>query len=87
MAYQYDFNTTATVNNGQWHFVVAVRKGQNGYIYIDGDPTPAASASGPLRDLDANIAVAIGRDIRDNVWAFTGLIDEVHLYDYDLTSS
>ena len=79
-AYQYDFGTTATVNDGQWHFVSAVRDGTNGLIYIDGNPVPAASASGIIRDLDASISVGMGLDIRDNDKPFNGLIDDAKIY-------
>ncbi|MGA0846471.1 MAG: LamG-like jellyroll fold domain-containing protein, partial [Luteolibacter sp.] len=80
LATQFDFRTNLSVNDGEWHHIVAVRDGENGYIYIDGDPTPAASAIGTLRDLDSSIGVGIGRDIRDNIRPFSGQIDEVKIY-------
>lgn len=86
-AYQYDFGTTATVNDGQWHFVTAVRDGMNGYIYIDGNPTPAASASGTIRDLDAGIGVVMGRDSRDGISNFNGSIDEARIHAYALNTN
>ncbi|SHK48169.1 Metallo-peptidase family M12 [Rubritalea squalenifaciens DSM 18772] len=79
-AYQFNFSTTATVNDGQWHYVAAVRDGQNGYIYIDGNPVAAASGSGTIRDLSSSIGVGVGRDIRDNNKPFNGFIDEVKIY-------
>jgi len=79
-AYQFDFATTPTVNNGQWHHVVAVRNGAVGRIYLDGNPAPAGIASGTVRQLDANISVAAGRDIRDSNANFNGTIDEVRIY-------
>lgn len=78
--YQFNFSTAATVNDGQWHYVAAVRSGQNGYIYIDGNPVAAASASGTIRDLASSIGVGVGRDIRDNNRPFNGFIDEVKIY-------
>ena len=79
-AEQFNFSSTTTVNDGQWHFVCAVRDGQNGYIYIDGNPVAAATASGTIRDLSSSIDVAVGRDIRDNNRPFNGSIDEVKIY-------
>jgi hypothetical protein len=84
-AYQYQFDTTQTVNDGAWHFIVAVRDGQNGYIYIDDNFTPAASASGTIRDLDATIPVVLGKDDLDNNKVFNGLIDDVRIYDVALS--
>ncbi|NNC87940.1 MAG: cadherin-like domain-containing protein [Akkermansiaceae bacterium] len=80
LAEQFNFNTTTTVNDGEWHYVVAVRDGENGFIYIDGNPVPAATASGTVRDLNASIAIGMGRDIRDNNRPFNGMIDEAKIY-------
>ena len=81
-AYQFNFSTTTTVNDGQWHFISAIRSGENGAIYLDGNPSPAASANGIIRDLSASIGVGIGRDIRDNDEPFNGSIDEVKIYEF-----
>lgn len=75
---QYNFTTTRTVNDGQWHYVAAVRSGTNGYIYIDG--TLAASASGTPATLDATIATYIGSDQRDAVSFFNGMMADVAIY-------
>ncbi|AQT67157.1 Alpha-amylase/pullulanase [Anaerohalosphaera lusitana] len=84
-AYQFSFSSTATVNDGEWHHVVAVRDGTDGYIYVDAG-TPA-TASGTVRDLASNIGVGIGADIRDNNRYFNGLMDDVRIYDKALSSS
>ncbi len=86
-AFQFDFSTVAKVNDGNWHHVVAIRNGSLGRIYIDGNPTPAATATGPVRELSSSISVAVGRDIRDNFRPFDGLIDDVRLYDYALSTA
>ncbi len=76
---QYNFTTTRTINDGQWHYVAAVRNGLNGYIYIDG--TLAASASGTtLAPLDPTIQTYIGSDQRDSVSYFNGMISDVAIY-------
>lgn len=79
-AFQFDFSTTQTVNDGNWHHVVAVRDGNAGSIYIDGNPTPAATASGTARNLSASITTNVGRDVRDNNTNFNGSIDEVLVF-------
>jgi hypothetical protein len=78
-AYQFSFNGTRAVNDGQWHHVAAVRSGTQGLLYVDGQLV--GSASGTIRDLDASIGVGIGADIRDNNAYFSGTIDEVQIYD------
>lgn len=84
-AYQYDFGTTATVNNGAWHHIVVIRDGEDGYIYIDA--AAPTTTTGTLRDLDATIGVGIGADIRDNGSYFNGLIDDVRIYNEALSST
>ena len=79
-AYQFNISTSVSVRDGEWHFITAVRDGMNGYIYLDGNPVPAASGSGTIRDLRSSIGVGIGRDIRDNNRPFNGLIDDVAIY-------
>ncbi|MES2924669.1 MAG: LamG-like jellyroll fold domain-containing protein [Verrucomicrobiota bacterium] len=80
-AYQFDFATPQSINDGAWHHVVAVRNGLTGFIYIDGSPTPAATANGTaVRSMLSNLATIIGRDTLDNNKNFNGSIDEVHVY-------
>jgi hypothetical protein len=81
--YQYDFSTTKTVNDGNWHHAVFVRQDSSGYIYIDGNFE--ASDSGILRNLDSTIQVAVGADVRDSINYFSGIIDDVRIYNKALT--
>jgi hypothetical protein len=78
--YQFDFGTSRTVNDGQWHHVMAQREGEQGRIWIDGEL--AATASGPLKALDKALPVAIGFDLRDNNKFFDGSIDEVRIRNF-----
>jgi len=87
-AYQCSFNSTTNsplVNDGNWHYVAAVRSGSNCVIYIDG--LAAASASGPVAPLDPTFPVNIGSDQRDSVNYFSGSICEVAIYDYALPAA
>ncbi|WP_169853022.1 DUF6259 domain-containing protein [Anaerohalosphaera lusitana] len=82
--YQLNFASTQKVNDGNWHHIVAVRQGNDGYIYVDaGAP---ATDSGPVKSLNANLAVSIGVDIRDSVGYFDGVIDDVKIYNYPITA-
>lgn len=82
--YQFDLTTTTTVNNGQWHYIAAMRSGGTGSIYIDG--VQAATGSGTVQSLNA-LAVTIGYDYRDSNKYFTGLIDDVRIYSRALSGS
>ncbi|MEO2014338.1 MAG: M60 family metallopeptidase, partial [Fuerstiella sp.] len=84
-AYQYDFASTQTINDGEWHHVAAVRLGTEGLLYIDG--VQAASASGTARDLAASIGVGIGADIRGDNNHFNGSMDDVRIYGSALTAT
>ncbi len=83
--YQYDFTTTQTVNDGQWHYVAAVRSGSNGYIYIDGKL--AASASGTPAPLDPTIQTYIGSDQRGSSAYFNGSISDLAIYGTALSAN
>ncbi|HRI71432.1 MAG TPA: LamG domain-containing protein, partial [Polyangium sp.] len=78
--FQFNITTTATVNDGQWHHIAAVRDGANGYIYIDGSLTPAAQGSGPIQNLRNTLQVAVGGDIRDNIRYFNGSMFDARIY-------
>ena len=82
--YQYGFSTSARVNDGKWHHIVAVRSSTNGFIYIDG--WLAAQASGTVRALDPTFTVGLGKDIRDNVSFFNGQLASVAIYNKALSS-
>ena len=84
-AYQFNFSTTATVNDGNWHHVAVQRDGADGKIFIDG--AQSATASGTIRNLSSSIGVAIGADIRDNNNFFNGTIDEVGIYKNALSAA
>ncbi len=91
---QYGFQITsnASVANGQWHHIVAVREANGtGQIFIDGQLD--SSQAGPDVALGSGIGVYIGEDVRDLYYEaygyspeiFTGLIDQVGLYSQALS--
>ncbi len=81
--YQFDLTTSTTVNDGQWHHLAAVRSGVNGLIYVDG--VQAATGAGTIQPL-ASHAVSIGYDNRDGDKYFSGLIDDVRVYERALSA-
>lgn len=76
---QFDFESAAAVNDGQWHHVAAQRQGLTGRIFIDGQLAAEATGSA-IRNLTGTIQTAIGKDIRDNNSHFAGLVDEARVW-------
>lgn len=76
--YQVNLTTTATVNDGQWHHVLAVRSGTTVTVYIDG--VQAAQGTGTAKELLSR-TVTIGYDHRDSNRHFNGSIKDVRIYD------
>ncbi|MFM8357323.1 MAG: LamG-like jellyroll fold domain-containing protein, partial [Verrucomicrobiota bacterium] len=83
-SFQFSLTTSAAINDGAWHHVVAVREGTVGRIYLDG--VLAASASGTVQALNS-LNVFLGYDGRDSNGYYRGLIDEVRLYSRALSAS
>jgi len=75
---QWEIWSSKTINDGVWHHLAAVREGQTGTIYIDGEPD--GTAANNVLDLDGALKVAIGADIRNNTRYFKGEMDEVSIY-------
>ena len=73
------FNSTGTVNDGEWHHVAAVRRGPQCRIFIDGklDSSASGKIPGKIIGLDPSISMYIGANKRDEKHFFDGLIDEV----------
>jgi hypothetical protein len=78
--YQFDFATGVAINDGNWHQVVAQRKGLDGYLYIDGVLQGSATGT-EVKALVGNITTYIGRDMRDFIDPWLGEIDEVAIFD------
>ncbi len=82
--YGYNFTSNESVNDGNWHFVVATRLADGtGQIFIDGK-LDSSQAAAPV-PLAGGIHVYIGEDVRNAALGaspenFVGLIDEVRIY-------
>jgi autotransporter-associated beta strand protein len=83
---QFNFATTETINDGNWHDIVAVRSGNTGYIYIDGVLARSATGSSVF-NLTASNSVVIGADTHAQTSFFDGDIDDVRIYNSALSSS
>ena len=75
--FQFDFATTASIRDGQWHHVAAVREGTEGRIFIDG--VLAGQASGAVKSLEP-LAVTAGCDYRDNISFLNAALDDIRIY-------
>jgi hypothetical protein len=82
--FQFDVTTTATIHDGQWHHVAAVRDGASGRIFIDG--VLAAEAAGTAPKSLEPLAVCVGADCRDNIDYLNGSLDDIRIYRRALTS-
>jgi autotransporter-associated beta strand protein len=77
--------STGAVADGDWHHVAFVKNGLNGSFFVDGQPAGTASAAA---DVSYGVArFVLGKNARDNNGFFTGLLDDVRLYDTDLGAS
>jgi len=77
--------STGTVNNNTWRYVSFVKNGTNGQYYIDGntDASPTASQNVAYGSND----FVIGKNYRDNISFFNGLIDELRISDINRSSA
>ncbi|MHB1557671.1 MAG: LamG-like jellyroll fold domain-containing protein, partial [Isosphaeraceae bacterium] len=87
-SYEYDFQmlSNASVNDGNWHNIVVVRQANGtGEIFIDGNLD--STASGPDVPLGSGFNIYLGADVRDGANYFSGLIENVALFNTALTSA
>ncbi len=83
--YGFQITTATSINDGAWHHVAAVRSANGtGAIYIDG--VLAGSASAPARTL-VDTSVSLGVDLASSQGYFNGQMDEVTIFDADLSSA
>lgn len=83
--------STTSVNDGLWHQLVGVyTAGGTHSIYVDGSPFETTTTSPSIPDLGAPFLIGGVREIAgtNNPEArYTGLVDEVQVYDQTLTDS
>jgi hypothetical protein len=81
-----NFTSCPIINDGEWHFIVVMRVGENIYLYVDGEYIQTLNnANYALNVNDAN-AFKIGKNDYAGINTFfDGLIDEVRIYKRALT--
>lgn len=83
-----DPRSTTGINDGQWHQVVAIHRGDGSQnqIFVDGSPVEASTTANVILTNDA--AFCIGAILSNGVPAasYTGLIDEVQIFDRALNN-
>lgn len=82
--YQFNITSSATINDGLWHHVVATRSGADGRVYVDG--ALAGQGSGAVKALQP-LTVALGYDYRDNNARLNGLLDDARIYERALSAT
>ena len=79
-----------TVNDGVWHHVAGTYDGSRSRLYVDGQLDASVNASGPIGVGGSGYTGAIGALYKNNDGAarnfFSGLIDDVRIYDVALTA-
>jgi hypothetical protein len=83
------FVTSAkTYNDNQWHYVIVTYGGSNVILYIDGVKVASKSTSGASPEISGTKPVRIGANSRVTPPGnfFTGQVDEVRVWNDDLTT-
>jgi hypothetical protein len=75
------------LRDDKWHLITFVRDEQHHKLYGYVDNFVDINYSGAIDDKMAYISHYIGRDSRTGDTAFHGLIDDVQIYNYALTST
>ena len=76
-------------NDGQWHYAVVTNDGNNVVLYVDGIQVGSKSTAGASPETSGTKPVRVGANSRVTPPGnfFTGEIDEVRLWNNDLTAS
>lgn len=76
-----------SINDDQWHLIVGLRDGANGYLYVDG-VLDASARNDSTNSCDGNTMTMIGaRNYSIRPLRFNGFIDEVRIYNRALSVS
>jgi len=75
---------TVGVNDGHWHHVAGVYDEKKLYLYIDGSLDASAEVSGTIRVNDEPVYIGENSQMTNRYW--NGLIDDVRIYNYALST-
>ena len=70
---------------GQWQHVAGVYDGRKMYIYVNGVLDTSQDASGSINTNDVRLQIGSNTEVEDRFWS--GLIDEVRIYNYALSQA
>jgi len=74
----------SNVNDGQWHHVAGVYDGRRISLYVDGELDGSCEASGRIETNDYSVVIGDNAEQRGRQWS--GLIDDVRIYDQALNA-
>jgi hypothetical protein len=78
-------NGKTNVTPGQWHHVLCVYDGQKMSTYVDGRLDASKPYSGPIATNDFPVAIGENLELMGRCWH--GLIDDVRIYNYALSTN
>lgn len=80
--------STTSVNDGEWHQIVGVHEvGVSSRVFVDGSPAEASSGPPAIGSNTADFLVGGFFTAGSPVADYTGLIDELQIYDQALTDN
>ena len=84
-SYGIQLSSNEAINDGLWHFVVFVRNGNTGYIYIDGQLNN--QITGNVVSIQDAYSFVLGSNYRDNNLFFNGSMANVQIYNTSLSAN
>ncbi|MBI4978135.1 MAG: hypothetical protein HZC28_11670 [Spirochaetes bacterium] len=82
-AWNYGLNASEKVNIGAWNYVVTTYDGNTMRVYINGKPAGTMPRAGSI--VPSGNDLIIGAFSADGSHGFTGIIDEVRIYNREIT--
>jgi hypothetical protein len=76
--------SSSAFNDNRWHHVVAVKKGSQETLYLDGQPAQTQSSN--LLNINNSVALHVGFQTTPNQLPFKGLIDNLRVYQQGLSA-
>jgi len=79
-------HSTATVTDGNWHYVGVINSAGTFQIYVDGAASGSSTSMSPSLGSTYEVIGAPGQGTNKNqLWYFSGQIDDVRIYNYART--
>ena len=76
---------TTVIFDGDWHYIAGIYDGSSVHMYVDGTDGEAGTIGGTIRNMFDN-PVLLGENAAASGRNWDGLIDDVKIYDYALSS-